>query len=84
MTVAMSRPPPRGAKPGCSSAVSTRGPIRLMIGRNAFSRKSSGGANGLCVPPSRVSVDDSEPTSSAGSTVWSTSVVLPADPIETV
>ena len=36
---------------------------------------------GLSVPPTRAMVERSFAQSSAGSTVWSTSVVLPAVPI---
>ena len=58
--------------------------MRLSSGKKACSRKSIGGACGLCVPPSSVSDDGVSAMSSAGSTVCNTSVVLPAEPIEKV
>ena len=61
--------------PACAS---TRGPSRFTTGRNTRCRKSNGGAHGLCVPPSSVSVDRPRASSSGGSTVCSTSVALPA------
>jgi len=45
-------------------------------------RKSNGGAIGLCVPPSIVNTDLSFARINAGSTVCSTSVELPAVPTE--
>jgi hypothetical protein len=63
---------------------STRAPIRPTSGRNAFARKSNGGELGLCVPPSSTSDDGWSAVSRLGSTVWRTSVALPAVPTENV
>src|SRR5579864_8382975 len=54
--------------------------MRLTSGINAFCRKSNGGAQGLCVPPSSTSVVGPSAVSRAGSTVCRTSVPLPAVP----
>jgi hypothetical protein len=78
------RPPPAGKNPALSSCTVTRGPILSTRGRNAPARCSKGGAIGLCVPPSRTIVEGASARSSAGSTVWSTRVVLPALPIANV
>src|SRR5919197_194309 len=55
--------------------------MRPISGRKARARKSNGGAAGLWVPPSSVSVEGAAPVRSPGSTVWKTSPVLPAVPI---
>mgnify|MGYP000061447741 CR=1 FL=1 len=52
--------------------------MRWIRGIKHLARKSNGGAIGLCVPPSRVSVLWPEAVSSAGRMVWRTSVALPA------
>src|SRR5262245_60704526 len=57
------------------------GPIRSTSGKKTRARKSNGGAAGLWVPPSSVSVDGPAAVRSAGKTVWITSPVLPAVPI---
>ena len=77
---AWNRPPPAGKKPWRRNSNSTDGPMRWISGMKHLARKSNGGAIGLCVPPSRVSVLWPEAVSRAGRTVCSTSVALPAVP----
>src|SRR4030095_4957516 len=55
--------------------------MRWTSGRNARARKSNGGAAGLWVPPSSVSVDGPDAVRSGGSTAGTTGPVLPAVPI---
>ncbi len=69
-----------GEEAGALNSNSTLGPIRWISVRKLRSRKSNGGAIGLWVPPSSVSVLVPEAVSSEGSTVCSTKVALPAVP----
>ena len=78
--VATNSPPPAGAKPWRRSVRSRPAPMRRSTGANTCCRKSNDGASGLCVPPDSVTADGTSAHNSAGSTVCSTSVVLPAVP----
>ena len=56
--------------------------MRPKSGRKVRAMNSNGGAIGLCVPPSNVSVEGVVvPSKSGNNTVWKTRVVLPAPPI---
>ena len=84
-TVALIAPPPIGAKPACTHSISTCMPSLASSGTKACCKKSVVGANGLCVPPMMVTVDllleSALAKSRAGSSVCSTRLVLPAEPI---
>ena len=55
--------------------------MRSRSGRKLRARKSNGGAARLCVPPVMRTRLSPDAVSSAGNTVWKTSVQLPAVPI---
>ena len=71
-------PPPAGKKPRRLSCSSSPAPRRRTSGANARSRKSYGGAIGLCVPPTSSTLLSPSASINAGSTVCSTSRQLPA------
>ena len=56
-------------------------PMSRNRGSQLSAMKSAVGAMGLCVPPSRRTVDGPSARASAGSTVCSTKVVEPALPV---